>query len=259
MASNLPKRHEALGQWSRAPVPADLASPTGARHERFVHAVVEAMQRPLTVRDRGGLRSNRWRLMSKRFALAVGAAALLLMTVGVVFARSGGAPLSARISVLFHTTPSAPPPMLPNHEMRTAPPPLSAPVPPSSDSQLAGNDLGRSHGLSPPLRTGRGVGRPSGSATPTVSDLGTQNRLFASAMNTRERGDFTGALRILDELIRRYPGSGLAQDAHVERFRTLQQMGDTEGAARAARRYLALYPNGFAREEARALALDPTP
>ena len=258
MASNLPKRHEALGQWSRAPVPADLASPTGARHERFVHAVADAMQRPLTVRDRGGLKSHRGRLRSKRFAVAACAAALL-MTVGVVFARSGGAPLSERISALFHRTPSIAPPRSANGDLRTAAPPLFAPVPPSSSSSLGGNDVGGSYGLPPPSHAGRGAGRTSGSATPTDSDLGTQNRLFASAMNTRERRDYAGALRILDELIRRYPASGLAQDAHVERFRTLQQMGDTEGAARAARRYLALYPSGFAREEARALALDPTP
>ena len=62
----------------------------------------------------------------------------------------------------------------------------------------------------------------------------------------------------IKSIIRLYPASPLAQDAHVETFRALAQMGDRAGAAREARRYLTLYRDGFARDEARELALEPS-
>jgi hypothetical protein len=86
--------------------------------------------------------------------------------------------------------------------------------------------------------------------------LGEQNVLFAEAKRARTRGDQIGAVRILNDLIRRYPASPLSQDAHVETFRALAQMGDRAGAAHEAARYLALYQDGFAREEARELSLE---
>jgi hypothetical protein len=56
-------------------------------------------------------------------------------------------------------------------------------------------------------------------------------------------------------LLQRFPGSPLVPDARVERFRALQRLGRTEEAARSARQYLAEQPDGFAREEARDVAL----
>lgn len=87
--------------------------------------------------------------------------------------------------------------------------------------------------------------------------LAQQNRIFAQAMTARERGDGAAAIEMLEAFIQRYPASPLTQDAHVELFRSLVQMRDRAAAARAARRYLALYGDGFARDEARALALEP--
>jgi hypothetical protein len=78
-------------------------------------------------------------------------------------------------------------------------------------------------------------------------------------MRARELGNGSEAVRLLDDFVRRYPASPLAQDAYVERFRTAAQLGDATGAARAAREYLARYRDGFAREEARALALGAEP
>ncbi len=89
------------------------------------------------------------------------------------------------------------------------------------------------------------------------ADLTTQNALFAEAQLARKQGDPTGALRLLDDLVRRYPAAPLTEDAHVEMFRLRAETGDRAGAAREARRYLTLYRNGFARDEARDLALDP--
>lgn len=97
--------------------------------------------------------------------------------------------------------------------------------------------------------------RPAPSALQTA--LAEQNRLFSEAMTACERGDGAGAAQMLESFIRRYPASPLTEDAHVELFRGLAQMRDRAGAARAARRYLALYGDGFARDEARELALEP--
>jgi outer membrane protein assembly factor BamD (BamD/ComL family) len=89
-----------------------------------------------------------------------------------------------------------------------------------------------------------------------LSDLAEQNRFFAEAMIARERGDEQDAARLLDEFILRYPASPLLQDAHVARFRALQRLGDRASCARAARRYLLAYPDGFAVREAQALIAD---
>ena len=89
------------------------------------------------------------------------------------------------------------------------------------------------------------------------ADLANQNALFSEAQLARKQGDRAGALKLLDELVRRYPAAPLSEDAHVETFRALAELGDRAGAAREARRYLTLYRNGFARDEARALALEP--
>jgi FecR-like protein len=90
-----------------------------------------------------------------------------------------------------------------------------------------------------------------------ATELADQNKLFAAAMSARDRGDRTLAATLLEEFCRRYPNSPLTQDAYVTRFRVLAQAGDRAAAARAARSYLLLYGDGFAAEEARALAFRP--
>jgi ferric-dicitrate binding protein FerR (iron transport regulator) len=98
---------------------------------------------------------------------------------------------------------------------------------------------------------------PETAPPPRDSSLGEENRLLASAMAAERGADHAGALRSLDELLRRFPGSPLAQEAHVQRFRVLSRAGDAEGASREAWMYLALYPDGFARDEAKRLAIEP--
>ena len=92
-------------------------------------------------------------------------------------------------------------------------------------------------------------------ATAAKSRLGEENQLLSTAIAASRSGDYTGAVATLNDLLRRFPASTLAQEAHVERFRALAGGGDRAGAAREARQYLALYPDGFAREEAKALAV----
>ncbi len=97
--------------------------------------------------------------------------------------------------------------------------------------------------------------KPSGSEGPTT--LAQQNRLFQAALSARNRGDGRRCVQILARLTRTYPTSPLRQEALVARFRCLQSTGNSLAASRAAARYLAAYPNGFAREEARSLVLSP--
>ncbi|MDP9000385.1 MAG: FecR family protein [Myxococcota bacterium] len=87
------------------------------------------------------------------------------------------------------------------------------------------------------------------------TELANQNRVFSEAMNLRDQGDRSAEVRLLSDFIRRYPASPLVEDAYIERFRALAQIGDHAAAARAARAYLALYQQGFARDEAREIAL----
>jgi ferric-dicitrate binding protein FerR (iron transport regulator) len=106
-----------------------------------------------------------------------------------------------------------------------------------------------------------GAARPPANPTATAvvertSALTQQNDLFAEGVAKRRQGDVSGALRAFDELMARFPGSPLAQNAAVERMRLLAAERDPR-AALEARRYLARYPHGFALEEARKLAETP--
>lgn len=89
--------------------------------------------------------------------------------------------------------------------------------------------------------------------TPASSTLGEENRLLASARKAALGGDDAGAVLHLERLLQLYPRSILVQNASVERFRALERLGRGRDARKAATRYLAEYPDGFASDEARAL------
>jgi len=140
----------------------------------------------------------------------------------------------------------------------------------SQDSEPAASPLadsgagGHSQSRLPPGAAGESASAPARAlarrALPTAvgtspSTLADENRLYAQAMAQASAGDLSHALASLADLIQRYPHSPLAQSARVDRFRLLQQSGNAGAAAQAARRYLSEYPNGFARAEARHLAL----
>lgn len=96
------------------------------------------------------------------------------------------------------------------------------------------------------------------SEPPTVdagaaSKLADENALYAEGVAARRRGDAHAALAFFALFIERYPSSGLAENATVERMRLLAA-SDLARAVVAANAYLAQYPNGFAREEAARLA-----
>jgi hypothetical protein len=101
-------------------------------------------------------------------------------------------------------------------------------------------------------------GRAVAATSPRVVRPGTlaeENSLFQSAVDARNQGDDRGEAERLAALLSRYPGSQLAGEARLERMRALQRTGRSAEAAREARHYLAEYPDGFARDEARRLVM----
>jgi hypothetical protein len=96
---------------------------------------------------------------------------------------------------------------------------------------------------------------PPRRAAPASAALRKQNRSFARAMDLKKRDEPAAALAELERLARRYPRSVLKQEIRVEHFRLLVRLGRAREAAREARAYLGDYPHGYARQEARSLAL----
>jgi hypothetical protein len=88
-----------------------------------------------------------------------------------------------------------------------------------------------------------------------ASALAEESRLFQDAIDARNRGDDARAVELFSHLVQRYPSY---EEAEVQLFRAEKRLGRSATAAAEARRYLALHPQGFAHEEARALALSST-
>jgi hypothetical protein len=118
---------------------------------------------------------------------------------------------------------------------------------------------GSRHGAREHARTPKSLAhgsRPTLASRPeAASTLAEENAIYETALRRARSGDLAGALAKLEILTREHSRSPLVQSARVERFRVLMQMGDQTSAAREARRYLSDYPTGFAREEARQIAL----
>jgi hypothetical protein len=95
------------------------------------------------------------------------------------------------------------------------------------------------------------------SAREKEGQLEAVNRLFSEARRAKREGRTTEALALLEQLLQRYPSSVLAQEAAVERFRTLARLGRAAEARRHAASYLARHPAGCAAAEARTLLAEP--
>lgn len=80
--------------------------------------------------------------------------------------------------------------------------------------------------------------------------LAEENRLYESALAARNAGDDRRAAETFGQLLARYPRSVLGEQSLAERFRALDRAGQVSLSVAAARRYLAAYPEGFAREDA---------
>jgi len=100
---------------------------------------------------------------------------------------------------------------------------------------------------------------PATAPTPAAgSDLAAQNDLFSAAVAARRAGQTGRALDLYQQLVDRFPESSLVEGALAARMRLLAERRDGR-AAPAAAAYLAHFPDGFARTEARALLQPPSP
>lgn len=110
-----------------------------------------------------------------------------------------------------------------------------------------------------PVRPGTGVAAGEGAtASPErlASELARQNDLFERAVSRKQSGDARGAIDALDELLRRYPSTRLAQSARADRMKLLRGI-DPRAARQAAEEYLERYPSGFARQDAERILASP--
>ena len=74
-------------------------------------------------------------------------------------------------------------------------------------------------------------------------------------MRLARAGKVDRALVALESLMHDRPRTPLLQSARVEHLRLLSRAGNQAAAAREARSYLSDYPTGFARAEAKQMAL----
>jgi ferric-dicitrate binding protein FerR (iron transport regulator) len=94
---------------------------------------------------------------------------------------------------------------------------------------------------------------PPAAPAPTPSQaLRSMNDLFEQAVAAKRRGDKKAALALFERFESQYPQGALAESAAAERMKVLASM-DAPSAAAAARKYLARYPNGFAKSQAEAI------
>jgi ferric-dicitrate binding protein FerR (iron transport regulator) len=107
-----------------------------------------------------------------------------------------------------------------------------------------------------PVTSDESRAEPSAIAS-THSSLAEENAALQRAMQAARAGQDERSLALLNEFLARYPRSPLAQNARVERFRTLARLGRNDAASRDARRYMAEHPGGFASDEARDLVMPP--
>lgn len=101
----------------------------------------------------------------------------------------------------------------------------------------------------------RRVGEKLPAAPAESGSLAEENRLFEAAILARKRHEDRQVVEMLGTQLARYPTGRLSEEARVERMRALRRLGETIRAAAEARLYLSKYGEGFAREEARDVAL----
>ena len=113
-----------------------------------------------------------------------------------------------------------------------------------------------------PMRQPRAAGAPAArlgavapAHAPAASELAAQNEAFAGALANKRHGRLEAAVEGFESLLARYPRGPLAESAAAQRMELLHAL-DAGRAARAARDYLSLYPEGFAREQAEAIVAE---
>lgn len=183
----------------------------------------------------------------------------LLLAAGAGLALSSLPSLLSTPPSITAEQPRAAPrrPVEPSAPVAPPPAPLEAPQRPAAAIMAGERPQPRKEVAPPPTEQPRSeLPLPSASeATPgpggSVSTLARENQLFEAAAAAERGGNLEEAVATLNRLLTAHPGSPLAQQAMVRRFRALQRAGRLAEAATAADAYLKAYPSGFAQAEAR--------
>jgi ferric-dicitrate binding protein FerR (iron transport regulator) len=172
------------------------------------------------------------------------------VTQGSVWVRQGDARLVLEAGSHWSSRALAPPALPAEHVAPAASEPAGL-VPPASAVHAETNQSKVAAALGP----SRGPADAHSPPTVELSTLAQENDLYQAASRAAREGNDSLTIADLNSLLLHYPNSPLAQNARVDRFRALNRSGRVEEAVAQARRYLADYPNGFARDEAKALVL----
>lgn len=124
-------------------------------------------------------------------------------------------------------------------------PVVTAPSTPTAEPKVVEAQVASRPARSSALARVRGNARAADSGT-----LEEENRLYQAGLLARNAGDSAGAAEAFATLLARYPRTVLREQALAGEFRALDRAGRSSAATAAARRYLAGYPNGFARADA---------
>lgn len=246
-----PDMNALFSEMGREPQLVESAAEREARRARVVGAMREAHVRLVHSRPRRFFLRRRVHVLAVAATLAIAGAAL-----------AGVAALGPLAAFRSATTASEAPPSAPAISGRPTgvSRSVAADTPPASENAA---DPASSASVPPPetalpVQRSEPAPRPPRAAAAqersnAESELEVVNRMFAEAKRQRRDGQDAPALALFEQLLARYPRSVLAEEASVERMRLLVRLGRSADAERAARRYLARYPRGFARGEAEQL------
>jgi len=196
------------------------------------------------------VRGTRFRLhvLEQAEACGEGSRTRLEVTEGVVEVRRAGASIMIKAGQQWPSDCGSVPKTAANDQ---AAPLRSEPAAPANrDLKRRPASIGEAAGATPATAAALPV------APERTSALTQPNDLYQEGVALRRQGDVSGALRAYQEVITRFPGNPLAENARVERMRVLAKSHDG-GARDEARLYLARYPHGFAANEAKQLSATP--
>lgn len=218
--------------------PPDAAADAARRRQRAIGGMRALHRHSVELKSHAGRRR-------RRLVLTLSAAAAAL--VGTALAAAGGW-LPFRSQESLHSAAVAPRPAVatptPRAEATRAtslPPSVPEPARPAAPEAVVP------------------VSSPSRIAKPRSVDLEQVNQMFADAKRARREHRDADELSLLQQLLAEHPGSVLALEASIERFRALARLGRNVEAARYANLYLARYPSGYAADEARRIVGNAAP
>lgn len=135
-------------------------------------------------------------------------------------------------------------------------PPASAPPAPTAPVPRATGDTARPRQASPSAPAATLTPAASAPAASAPARSSSASREFAEAMDSLSRGDFSASAGKLEGFAAAHPRDARVEEALYLEAIALERAGRAADARQAARRYLAAYPEGAHRAQARRIAGD---